>query len=197
MTEIALIRHGSTAWNKEKRSQGQTDNPLDQDGREQAVLLAARLAEESWDAIYASDLERASETARIIGDRLGIQEIHLDSRLREMGGGQVEGTTEEERLAKWGADWSTLDLGRELADAGTVRGSAVLEEIVQQHPDGKVIVVSHGAVLRNTLRGLVPELDISVKLSNTSITRIAKKDDTWQCELYNCSVHLNSSKDAE
>ncbi|WP_339239256.1 histidine phosphatase family protein [Paenibacillus sp. FSL R5-0517] len=197
MTEIALIRHGSTAWNKEKRSQGQTDNPLDQEGREQAVLLATRLAEESWDAIYASDLERASETARIIGDRLGIQEIHLDSRLREMGGGQVEGTTEEERLAKWGADWSTLDLGRELADAGTVRGSAVLEEIVQQHPDGKVIVVSHGAVLRNTLRGLVPELDISVKLSNTSITRIAKKDDTWQCELYNCSVHLNSSKDAQ
>lgn len=197
MTEIALIRHGSTAWNKEKRSQGQTDNPLDQEGREQAVLLATRLAEESWDAIYASDLERASETARIIGDRLGIQEIHLDSRLREMGGGQVEGTTEEERLAKWGADWSTLDLGRELADAGTVRGSAVLEEIVQQYPDGKVIVVSHGAVLRNTLRGLVPELDISVKLSNTSITRIAKKDDTWQCELYNCSVHLNSSKDAQ
>ncbi|MEK4272040.1 histidine phosphatase family protein [Paenibacillus sp. FSL R7-0026] len=197
MTQIALIRHGSTAWNKEKRSQGQTDNPLDQDGRKQAVLLAARLAEESWDAIYASDLERASETARIIGDRLGIQEIHLDSRLREMGGGQVEGTTEEERLAKWGADWSTLDLGRELADAGTVRGSAVLEDIVQQHPDGRVIVVSHGAVLRNTLRGLVPELDISVKLSNTSITRIAKNENTWQCELYNCSVHLDSSRESQ
>lgn len=191
MTQIALIRHGSTAWNKEKRSQGQTDNPLDQEGREQAVLLAARLADESWDAIYASDLERASETARIIGDRLDIQEIHLDPRLREMGGGQVEGTTEEERLAKWGADWSTLDLGRELADAGTVRGSAVLEDIVQQHPDGRVIVVSHGAVLRNTLRGLVPELDISVKLSNTSITRIAKNENAWQCELYNCSVHLD------
>ncbi|ETT32468.1 phosphoglycerate mutase [Paenibacillus sp. FSL R5-192] len=196
MTQIALIRHGSTAWNKEKRSQGQTDNPLDQEGREQAVLLAARLAEESWDAIYASDLERASETARIIGDRLGIQEIHLDPRLREMGGGQVEGTTEEERLVKWGVEWSTLDLGRELAEAGTVRGSAVLEDIVQQHPNGKVIVVSHGAVLRNTLRGLVPELDISVKLSNTSITRIVKKDDTWQCELYNCSVHLDSSRES-
>lgn len=66
MTKIALIRHGSTAWNKEKRSQGQTDNPLDQEGREQALLLAVRLSEETWDAIYASDLERASETARII-----------------------------------------------------------------------------------------------------------------------------------
>jgi probable phosphoglycerate mutase len=195
MTQIALIRHGSTAWNKEKRSQGQTDNPLDQEGREQALLLAARLSEEKWDAIYASDLERASETARIIGDRLGIQEIQLDPRLREMGGGQVEGTTEAERLARWGADWSNLDLGRELADAGTVRGSAALEDIVLQHPNGKVIVVSHGAILRNTLRGLVPELDVSAKLSNTSITRISWEAESWQCGLYNCSVHLNSSKE--
>ncbi|MFE6077645.1 histidine phosphatase family protein [Paenibacillus sp. NPDC057886] len=195
MTQIALIRHGSTAWNKEKRSQGQTDNPLDQEGREQALLLAARLSEETWDAIYASDLERASETARIIGDRLGIQEIHLDPRLREMGGGQVEGTTEAERVAQWGADWSDLDLGRELADAGTIRGSAALEDIVRQHPNGRVIVVSHGAILRNTLRGLVPELDVSAKLSNTSITRISWKTESWQCELYNCSVHLDSSKE--
>ncbi|UPK44407.1 histidine phosphatase family protein [Paenibacillus pabuli] len=195
MTQIALIRHGSTAWNKEKRSQGQTDNPLDQEGREQALLLAERLSEETWDAIYASDLERASETARIIGDRLGIQEIHLDPRLREMGGGQVEGTTEAERVAKWGADWSGLDLGRELAEAGTIRGSAAIEDIVRHHPHGRVIVVSHGAILRNTLRGLVPELDVSAKLSNTSITRISWEAESWQCELYNCSIHLDSSKE--
>ncbi|MFS0873333.1 histidine phosphatase family protein [Paenibacillus xylanilyticus] len=191
MTQFALIRHGSTAWNKEKRSQGQTDNPLDQEGREQAVLLAERLSTESWDAIYASDLERASETARIIGQRLGINEIHLDPRLREMGGGQVEGTTEAERIAKWGADWSSLELRREAAEAGTVRGSAAIEDICKAHPNGKVIVVSHGAILRNALRGLVPALDISTKLSNTSITRIKKKAGVWACELYNCSVHLN------
>ncbi|WP_342553957.1 histidine phosphatase family protein [Paenibacillus sp. FSL R7-0652] len=194
MTHIALIRHGSTAWNKEKRSQGQTDNPLDQEGREQAALLAVRLAEESWDAIYASDLERASETARIIGERLHIQEIHLDPRLREMSGGQVEGTTEEERIAKWGADWSSLDLGKELPEAGAARGIAVLEDIIRQHPDGRVIVVSHGAVLRNTLRTLVPELDIRVKLGNTSITRMIHQDQVWQCELYNCSTHLAQGK---
>ncbi|WP_427180776.1 histidine phosphatase family protein [Paenibacillus sp. TC-CSREp1] len=194
MTEIALIRHGSTAWNKEKRSQGQTDNPLDQEGREQAVLLAARLAEEQWDAIYASDLQRASETARIIGERLGIQEIHLDPRLREMGGGQVEGTTEEERIAKWGLDWSTLDLGKEEPASGAARGTEMLEEILRQHPGARVIVVSHGAVLRNTLRALVPEQDISVKLDNTSITRVVHRDQAWQCELYNCSTHLKQGE---
>ncbi|WP_434748291.1 histidine phosphatase family protein [Paenibacillus amylolyticus] len=194
MTQIALIRHGSTAWNKAKRSQGQTDNPLDQEGREQAARLAARLAEESWEAIYASDLERASETARVIADRLGIQEIHLDPRLREMGGGQVEGTTEEERIAKWGADWGSLDLGKEHPDAGASRGKAALEDILRQHPEGRVIVVSHGAVLRNTLRSLLPELDVSVKLGNTSITRVNHQDQTWQCELYNCSLHLETGK---
>ncbi|CAH1213081.1 MULTISPECIES: histidine phosphatase family protein [unclassified Paenibacillus] len=195
MTHFALIRHGSTAWNKEKRSQGQTDNLLDDEGREQAKLLAERLSGEHWDAIYASDLKRASETARIIAERLGIQEIHLDARLREMGGGQVEGTTEEERVAKWGADWSTLDLGKEAPEAGTARGSEVLEEISREHPDGKVLVVSHGAILRNTLRGLVPDLDVSAKLSNTSITRIMTGQRGWQCELYNCSAHLVPSKD--
>ncbi|WP_145050156.1 MULTISPECIES: histidine phosphatase family protein [Paenibacillus] len=194
MTQLTLIRHGSTAWNKEKRSQGQTDNPLDQEGREQALLLAARLSSDSWDAIYASDLERASETARIIGDRLGIKEIHLDPRLREMGGGQVEGTTEEERVSRWGADWSSIELGRETADAGTSRGMEVIEEICRKHPHDRVLVVSHGAILRNTLRGLLPELDVSVKLSNTSVTRVEKKAEVWGCELYNCSVHLNPSE---
>ncbi|MEO2205839.1 histidine phosphatase family protein [Paenibacillus pabuli] len=192
MTQFALIRHGSTEWNKEKRSQGQTDNPLDQEGREQAVLLAERLSTESWDAIYASDLERASETAKIISERLGIDEIRLDPRLREMGGGQVEGTTEAERVAKWGPEWSSFELGQEAADAGTLRGSAAIEDICKEFPDGRVIVVSHGAILRNTLRGLVPALDISNKLSNTSITRIEKKAGSWACELYNCSVHLSS-----
>ena len=196
MTQFALIRHGSTAWNKEKRSQGQTDNPLDQEGIEQAVLLAERLSSESWDAIYASDLGRAHETAKIISERLGIREIHLDPRLREMGGGQVEGTTEAERIARWGPEWSTLELGREAAEAGTMRGSAAIEDICKEHPNGKVIVVSHGAILRNTLHGLVPALDVSTKLSNTSITRIEKKAGSWACDLYNCSVHLNPSEDS-
>jgi probable phosphoglycerate mutase len=54
--------------------------------------------------------------------------------------------------------------------------------------------VSHGAVLRNTLRSLVPELDISVKLGNTSITRVNHQDQAWQCDLYNCSRHLDLGK---
>ena len=84
------------------------------------------------------------ETARIIGDRLGIQEIHLD-RSRD-GRRQVEGTTEEERLAKWGAEWIHWILDGSLQMQGLFEAVRA-EDIVRQHPDGRVIVVSHGAVL--------------------------------------------------
>lgn len=59
MTTIGLIRHGSTAWNKEGRVQGHTDNSLDAEGLQQAQLLAERLSTEQWDYIYSSDLLRA------------------------------------------------------------------------------------------------------------------------------------------
>jgi 2,3-bisphosphoglycerate-dependent phosphoglycerate mutase len=51
--------------------------------------------------------------------------------------------------------------------------------------------VSHGAIIRNTLKGLIPELDTKELLKNTSLTIITKLDDQWNCELYNCTRHLN------
>lgn len=191
MTTIGLIRHGSTAWNKEGRAQGHTDNPLDTEGLEQAALLAERLSTEQWDYLYSSDLLRARQTAEVIAARLGMEITGLTPGIREMNAGLIEGTTEQDRVERWGSGWKTLDLGLENPEASEIRGSQAIEEIAEKHPGSRILVVSHGAILRSTLRRLIPDLNVTVLLSNTSITQITKSDATWNCELYNCAQHLS------
>ncbi|MNC29716.1 hypothetical protein D3C75_779790 [compost metagenome] len=109
-----------------------------------------------------------------------------------MNGGLLEGTTEQERLERWGKEWRTLDLGLEKNESGRLRGSRAIEEIAQRHPGKRVLVVSHGAILRSSLSGLVPELDVSVLLKNTSLTRLVYTGNAWTCELYNCVKHAEN-----
>ena len=72
-TIVILVRHGETPGNRERRTQVY-ETPLTETGREQAARLAERIAAEGpVQAIYASDLARALETAEIIGGRLGVR----------------------------------------------------------------------------------------------------------------------------
>ncbi|WP_342564565.1 histidine phosphatase family protein [Paenibacillus sp. FSL R7-0345] len=188
-TTIGLIRHGSTLWNKEARIQGHTDNPLDDEGLKQAAEIAERLSGEEWELVYSSDMLRARQTAEVIAARLGFTVAGLVPGIREMSGGLLEGTNEQERVERWGKDWRTLELGLETRESGRLRGSSAIEELAERHPGRRILVVSHGAILRSALSGLVPDLDLSQLLKNTSLTRIIKSGDTWTCDLYNCVEH--------
>lgn len=189
---IGLIRHGSTFWNKEGRAQGHTNNPLDEEGLAQAVALAERLSGEKWDYLYSSDLLRAQQTAEAISQRLGIGISGLIPGMREMNGGLIEGTNEQDRVERWGKDWKSLDLGLESPESASARGGQSVRELAERHPGKNILVVSHGALLRHTLKGLVPSLDVQELLKNTSLTRITTVNGTdWSCELYNCAEHLN------
>ncbi|GGA44910.1 histidine phosphatase family protein [Paenibacillus physcomitrellae] len=191
MTQVGLIRHGSTLWNKTGRVQGLTDNPLDEDGRREAQLLGKWLSGQQWDRIYASDLVRARETAEIIAAELGISKIEIDPRLREMNAGQIEGTTEEERLSKWGHGWKELELGLEAPDLGMERGAACITEIADRHKGESILIVSHGVLLYHSLRKLVPGLSNRMDLGNTAFTVLAREGGVWSCSLYNGNKHLN------
>ncbi|UOQ89235.1 histidine phosphatase family protein [Agromyces endophyticus] len=146
---IALVRHGETDWNVERRIQGRTDIPLNETGRRQAAQVGAELAESTWDAVYASPLSRAAETAELISGALGVPvQGHVDA-LAERSYGVLEGLDHAGRTAVE-AQAATIE-GLETRSAVIERSSAALAEIAAAHPGGRVVVVSHGGVIHSLI----------------------------------------------
>ncbi|MEO4055637.1 histidine phosphatase family protein [Solibacillus sp. CAU 1738] len=190
MTIIGFIRHGVTAWNKEGRAQGSTDVPLDEEGINMAKRVATRIANEEWDIIYTSPLIRAKTTAEIIASKQPNLQLIIDKRLGEIGGGIIEGTTEEERVAKWGTDWRSLELGFEKPEAIIARSEAFIDEVKQAYPGKRVLVVSHGGLISRIVHHLLPNNNYSPDIGNTALTIIELTEQEALCHLYNCIEHL-------
>jgi len=164
VTELVLIRHGETDWNRELRWQGQTDVPLNPAGMRQAQAAAESLRGTNLEAIYTSDLQRARQTAEAVAAATGAH-VRQDRRLREIALGAWEGMSFDEIHRR---DGEALDLFRgDPANHRAPRGESVpevrrrvlacLQEILRAFPDGRVAVVSHGlalAVVKVLLLGL-------------------------------------------
>ena len=117
--QIYLIRHGETDWNQARKFQGQSDIPLNENGRAQAAQLAAELHDVlPFDRIVASDLGRAIETAEIIG-RGHATPVLTDPGFREINFGAWEGLNESEIKARWPGDLQKwFDTGDIVAEGG-------------------------------------------------------------------------------
>ncbi|OPH60928.1 phosphoglycerate kinase [Paenibacillus ferrarius] len=189
MTTIGFIRHGSTEWNRMGKLQGQLDTDLTEEGKEQAKLLGLRLAEEQWDGIISSDLTRARETGLIVSELSGIPFIRTDKRLRERMYGQAEGTTVAEREERWGPDWKRQALGQESDDDLWARWIELEKEIIQEYPNKKILLISHGGFIVQILRVL--QMDSEDFLQNTSLTILMRQETGWELQLYNCLAHLH------
>lgn len=161
-TRIFLIRHGATELTAEDRFAGSTDVPLSDIGRGQAARLAERLSLEKIAAVYASDMGRTLETARILA---GPHKLEVQPRpgLREISHGRWEGMTRREVDEKFGAeakDWENdpytfAPSGGESGLAVTARALPVLIELVRAHVGRQVIIVSHKATIRLLLSSLL------------------------------------------
>ncbi|MNO38534.1 Phosphoserine phosphatase 1 [compost metagenome] len=189
---VGLIRHGLTDWNAIGKIQGQSDIPLNDEGRRQAHRLADRLAMESeyhWDFVLTSDLSRARETGEIIANKLNIPLYEPDPRLRERAFGEAEGLTAQEREERWGKEWEALDLGQEKDEDIRLRGLAFLNDIGERFGDRNVLVVSHGALLAQLYIALYEE-KCTERIGNLSLTVLEKEEKNWGMRLYNCTRHL-------
>ncbi|MED5017725.1 histidine phosphatase family protein [Paenibacillus chibensis] len=192
---IGLIRHGLTDWNRLGKIQGQSDIPLNDEGRQQAELLGERLLHEeyTWDFLISSKLSRAEETGRIIASKLNIPMLEPDPRLNERSFGMVEGLTLAERESKWGRDWHLQELGQEKDPEIQARGLAFMEEMWNLYPDKNMLVISHGGFLAQLYRSLYKDR-YTERIGNLSLTILEKKDLEWMPLLYNCTRHLLENK---
>jgi alpha-ribazole phosphatase len=155
MTHLLLVRHGETDWNIQRRHQGQQDIPLNARGRQQIEAVARRLAGEKIDAVYASDLSRAWQTAEAIVTHHDGLSILEEPRLREMHFGEWEGLTHEEiqqRQPAASENWTKILMGEgppkgENLPQFAARIQAMLDEVVAAHPRERVLLVAHGGTL--------------------------------------------------
>ena len=172
-TRIYLVRHGETDANLNHLVAGSWDVPLNETGRAQAAAVGELMARREWDALYASPLTRAVETARAIGAATGLGEPILEARVVEQDYGTAEGMSEAEL---W-SSYEDLDEvpGRE-KDAAVIRRSfEAIDEIAARHPGEDVIIVCHGGVIYWVLRTLDPTM-IEWGIRNTSIHSFEHRD---------------------
>ena len=154
MTELVLIRHGETDMNRERRFQGHVDVALNAIGLEPARRLADRMAGQQADAVYASDLLRAQQTARPIASELALPAVP-EAGLREQSFGRVDGMRVDDIKAQhpeaW-EGWLRFDEHYAMPEGESThqfhrRVMAALHRLVAAHAGGKVVVVTHGGVL--------------------------------------------------
>ncbi len=158
MTRLIIWRHGNTDWNAASRVQGQTDAPLNDLGREQARTAAPLLAALRPDAIVASDLSRAADTAAALAALTGLP-VRSDARLRERHFGRWQGlllTEIAERFpdeyARWRAGDPDPGAGIEPLDELGKRIGTALQEVAAEAAGGTIVVATHGGAARQGVR---------------------------------------------
>jgi probable phosphoglycerate mutase len=199
-TRFIVVRHGETEWNVQQRVQGNGDSPLTERGLSQAEAIAGRLAREPFEALVASDLGRAMQTAERIAERTGHRVIP-DARLRERHFGDGEGMTYDEIDRRFpGAFSRTRQMDADYRPPGGETRREFHERIVQAfealadaHDGERIVVVAHGGVLAALYR-LIHGIPIvephTIPISNAAYNAISFEADRWALETWDDVAHL-------
>jgi broad specificity phosphatase PhoE len=188
---LYLIRHGETEWNEAGLLQGQTDVPLTEVGRRQALCLAARLKDFSVTSVYASPLARAFESATLIfpGRTIvplpGLMERHL---------GELQGLTREEAAKRFppyaSAGTSLLEEAPPGGESMAEFSARVLAAYQAMRGDD-VAVVAHGGSISVLLAHLLGIPRGRIRLDNASLSIVANPQEVWQVRVLNSTAHLS------
>ena len=202
MTQLILIRHGETVWNRERRMQGQSDSPLSETGLRQAQMLARRLKEIEFRYLYCSDSGRAHHTARTVAELTG-HELIVEPRLRERHFGVFEGLTGAEIEAQHPEAYVRFKSrdphyavpGGESAAAFQNRALACLVEIAGRHPGEVVVVVTHGLVCDIAYRaahGMELMARRDFHLVNAGLNHFRYEQEKWHIDTWGDAAHLTA-----
>ncbi len=201
MTELIVIRHGETDWNRQHRFQGQIDVPLNAIGQTQAERLAERLAREPIDVLLASDLQRARSTAETLARRRD-QALQIEPLWREQAFGVLEGldvpTIQHAHRPLWDryvrheADYA-LPGGGESTRSFYDRVMQALQAALAAHAGQRIAVVTHGGVLDMLWRaahGLPLHGPRECEIPNTGINRLRWVGDRLEIASWGEADHL-------
>ena len=201
MTRIFLIRHGETEWNKLGRLQGNSDVKLSPEGIRQAQLMAEKTPFLPVDAVYSSDLQRAVNTAKILAGRFNLP-VTTKPGLRETNFGEWEGKVISKLLEEFPDAFGNFFIKPDKLHPPNgetflqcqARVMNALDEIIAEHENQNVIVVSHGAAIR---LAICAALDIrirkmwSISQFNTALNVLIAEDGLFfTVELMNDTAHL-------
>ena len=156
-TQLLLVRHGKTAWNREGKLQGTIDIPLEEDSKEEIAKLAEILRGRNIRSIYTSPLKRAVETARIIQVEIRVDQLFADNNLRERNVGSFQGKSVSDLPAPYNKIGLDLFFAQAPIDDGepiqefNERTLATIKRIAQKHQGESVLVVTHGGNIRTIL----------------------------------------------
>jgi probable phosphoglycerate mutase len=199
MTELYVMRHGETDWNRQHRFQGQIDVPLNAAGRAQAQRLARRLVDESFDVVVASDLLRARTTAELAAAG---HTVVCEPLWREQSFGVLEGlnaATIIDRHPDLWTQWLLHDADYALPGGGEsvrmfhARVLDALQCLVHRHGGARIAVFTHGGVLDMLWRAAREEPlhgPRRCEIPNTGINRLRWRDGTLEILQWADAAHL-------
>jgi len=201
-TDLLLIRHGEAAVLGDEEPfptiGGQGDPGLSNEGRRQAELVAGRLAHEEIDVIYVSNLRRTAQTAAPLAEQLGLQP-RVEADLREVYLGEWEGALFRKMVAEhhpaatrlWREErWDVIP-GAEAGDLFSARVRGVFDRIVTRHPDQRVAVFCHGAVIGQILAEVSEAKPFTfVHCDNGSISQLVVARSRAYIRRFNDTAHL-------
>ena len=159
---LILLRHGQTAWNAERRIQGQLEAELDDTGHAQAAAVAPLLAARGPALLWSSDSARARQTAAYVAKETGLAPTY-DARLREHHLAEREGLTHTEYAALAPAEFAEFIRGNfdavpgaETAAVVAARVVAAITDLLEALAPGELgVAVSHGMAIRDAVPVLV------------------------------------------
>ena len=176
--QLYLVRHGQTALNAEGRLRGLANPPLDETGRAEAAALGQYLQNKGVVAAFSSPLTRAVTTAQAIADAAGV-DSYADDRFNDRDYGPWTGHVKADVIAEFGSVDAAP--GVEPVSQVMARARPALDAVLDQYPEGAVVVVTHDAVIRPLLTEVDPEVG-PVAAPTGSVNELLRLDGAWRIQ---------------